>query len=199
MKKSVFIALLLLAAVGAQAQTSLVGRVYHHPNILTDELNKLTADANKDMKKDVDKAIKKAEEKKGRKLTAEELAELNKKVEEAQKMMKALKEGMKTAVTITFKDEKTMVMKADMKIDDEVMKKAGIPWAKRKMMKVAMAVAPSEKASYERKGNLIIVKDDNEVDTLRLSDDGKYLSGKMDKDTPFRLTLIKQEIGRAHV
>lgn len=193
MKKSVFIALLLLAAVGAQAQTSLVGRVYHHPNILTDELNKLTTEANKDMKKDVDKAIKKAEEQKGRKLTAEELAELNKKVEEAQKMMKALKEGMKTAVTITFKDEKTMVMKADMKIDDEVMKKAGIPWAKRKMMKVAMAVAPSEKASYERKGNLIIVKDDNEVDTLRLSDDGKYLSGKMDKDTPFRLTLIKQE------
>ena len=193
MKKSVFIALLLLAAVGAQAQTNLVGRVYHHPNILTDELNKLTADANKDMKKDVDKAIKKAEEKKGRKLTAEELAELNKKVEEAQKMMKALKDGMKTAVTITFKDEKTMVMKADMKIDDEVMKKAGIPWAKRKMMKVAMAVAPSEKASYERKGNLIIVKDDKEVDTLRLSDDGKYLSGKMDKDTPFRLTLIKQE------
>lgn len=193
MKKSVFIALLLLAAVGAQAQTSLVGRVYHHPNILTDELNKLTADANKDMKKDVDKAIKKAEEKKGRKLTAEELAELNKKVEEAQKMMKALKEGMKTAVTITFKDEKTMVMKADMKIDDEVMKKAGIPWAKRKMMKVAMAVAPSEKASYERKGNLIIVRDDKEVDTLRLSDDGKYLSGKMDKDTPFRLTLVKQQ------
>lgn len=193
MKKSVFIALLLLAAVGAQAQTSLVGRVYHHPNILADTMKELTADANKDMKKDVDKAIKKAEEQKGRKLTAEELAELNKKVEEAQKMLKALKEGMKTAVTITFKDEKTMVMKADMKIDDEVMKKAGIPWAKRKMMKVAMAVAPSEKASYERKGNLIIVKDDNEVDTLRLSDDGKYLSGKMDKDTPFRLTLIKQE------
>ncbi len=193
MKKSVFIALLLLAAVGAQAQTSLVGRVYHHPNILTDELNKLTTEANKDMKKDVDKAIKKAEEQKGRKLTAEELAELNKEVEEAQKMMKALKEGMKTAVTITFKDEKTMVMKADMKIDDEVMKKAGIPWAKRKMMKVAMAVAPSEKASYERKGNLIIVKDDKEVDTLRLSDDGKYLSGKMDKDTPFRLTLVKQQ------
>ena len=193
MKKSVFIALLLLAAVGAQAQTSLVGRVYHHPNILTDELNKLTTEANKDMKKDVDKAIKKAEEKKGRKLTAEELAELNKEVEEAQKMLKALKEGMKTAVTITFKDEKTMVMKADMKIDDEVMKKAGIPWAKRKMMKVAMAVAPSEKASYERKGNLIIVKDDKEVDTLRLSDDCKYLSGKMDKDTPFRLTLVKQQ------
>lgn len=193
MKKSVFIALLLLAAVGAQAQTSLVGRVYHHPNILTDELNKLTTEANKDMKKDVDKAIKKAEEQKGRKLTAEELAELNKKVEEAQKMVMALKVGMKTAVTITFKDEKTMVMKADMKIDDEVMKKAGIPWAKRKMMKVAMAVAPSEKASYERKGNLIIVKDDNEVDTLRLSDDGKYLSGKMDKDTPFRLTLVKQQ------
>lgn len=193
MKKSVFIALLLVVAVGAQAQTSLVGRVYHHPNILTDELNKLTTEANKDIKKEVNEAIKKAEEKKGRKLTAKELAELNKEVEEAQKMLNALKEGMKTAVTITFKDEKTMVMKADMKIDDEVMKKAGIPWAKRKMMKVAMAMAPSEKASYERKGNLIIVRDDKEVDTLRLSDDDKYLSGKMDKDTPFRLTLIKQD------
>ena len=193
MKKSFLIALLLLAAVGAQAQTSLVGRVYHHPNILADTMKELTANANKDMKKDVDKAIKKAEEKKGRKLTAEELTELNKKVEEAQKMMKALKDGMKTAVTITFKDEKTMVMKADMKIDDEVLKKAGIPWAKRKLIKAAMAIAPAEKSSYERKGNLIIVKDDNEVDTLRLSDDGKYLSGKMDKDTPFRLTLIKQE------
>lgn len=193
MKKSVFIALLLLAAVGTQAQTSLVGRVYHHPNILTDELNKLTTDANKDIKKEIDDAIKKAEKKRGRKLTAKELAEINKEVEEAQKMLKALKEGMKTAVTISFKDEKTMVMKADMKIDDEVMKKAGIPWAKRKMMKVAMAVAPSEKASYERKGNLIIVRDDKEVDTLRLSDDGKYLSGKMDKDTPFRLTLVKQQ------
>ena len=193
MKKSFLIALLLLAAVGAQAQTSLVGRVYHHPNILTDELNKLTTEANKDIKKEIDDAIKKAEKKRGRKLTAKELAEINKEVEEAQKMLKALKEGMKTAVTITFKDEKTMVMKADMKIDDEIMKKAGIPWAKRKMMKVAMAVAPSEKASYERKGNLIIVKDDNEVDTLRLSDDGKYLSGKMDKDTPFRLTLVKQQ------
>ena len=193
MKKSDFIALLLLAAVGAQAQTSLVGRVYHHPNILTDELNKLTTDANKDIKKEIDDAIKKAEKKRGRKLTAKELAEINKEVEEAQKMVMALKDGMKTAVTITFKDEKTMVMKADMKIDDEVMKKAGIPWAKRKMMKVAMAVAPSEKASYERKGNLIIVKDDKEVDTLRLSDDGKYLSGKMNKDTPFRLTLVKQQ------
>ena len=192
MKKSFLIALLLLAAVGAQAQTSLVGRVYHHPNILADTMKELTANANKDMKKDVDKAIKKAEEKKGRKLTAEELTELNKKVEEAQKMMKALKDGMKTAVTITFKDEKTMVMKADMKIDDEVMKKAGIPWAKRKLIKAATAIAPAEKSSYERKGKLIIVKDDNEVDTLRLSDDGKYLSGKMDKDTPFRLSLIKQ-------
>lgn len=193
MKKSFLIALLLLAAVGAQAQTSLVGRVYHHPNILADEINKISKDADKEISKERSKAIEKAEEKKGRKLTAEELAELDKKVEEAQKMMKALKDGMKTAVTITFKDEKTMVMKADIKIDDEVMKKAGIPWAKRKLLKAAMAIAPAEKSSYERKGNLIIVKDDDEVDTLKLSDDGKYLSGKMDKDTPFRLTLIKQD------
>ena len=65
MKKSFLIALLLLVVVGTQAQTSLVGRVYHHPNILADTMKELTANANKDMKKDVDKAIKKAEEKKG--------------------------------------------------------------------------------------------------------------------------------------
>lgn len=193
MRKSIIIALLLLAGVGAQAQTSLVGRVYHHPNIMADEMNKITKEADKELSKERDKAVKKAEEKKGRKLTAAELAELDKKVEEAQTMMKALKEGMKTAVTITFKDEQTLSMKADMKMDDEVMKKAGIPWAKRKLLKAAMAIAPAQKASYVRKGNLIIVTDDNEKDTLTLSNDEKYLSGKMDKEMPFRLTLIKQE------
>ena len=192
MRKPIIIALLLLAGMGAQAQTSLVGRVYYHPNIMADEMSKMSTEASKELSQDRDKAVEKLEKKKGRKLTAKELAEIDKKVEEAQKMMQALKNGMKTAVTITFKDEQTLSMKMDMKIDEEVMKQAGIPWAKRKLLKAAMAVAPAEKASYVRNGNLIIVKDDNEVDTLRLSDDGKYLTGKMDEKTPFRLTLTKQ-------
>ena len=111
-------------------------------------------------------------------------------LEEAQKMIKALKDGMKTAVTVTFKDEKNLVMKADMKIDDEVMKAAGIPWAKRKLLKLSAAMAPSQKATYIIKDNLVIVTDEEGPDTLRLSDDGKYLIGTMDK-TKFRLTRIK--------
>ena len=193
MRKPIIIALLLLAGMGAQAQTSLVGRVYYHPNIMADEMSKMSTEASKELSQERDKAVKKAEEKKGRKLTTAELAELDKKVEEAQKMMKALKEGIKTAVTITFKDEQTLSMKADMKMDDEVMKKAGIPWAKRKLLKAAMAIAPAQKATYVRQGNLIIVTEDKEKDTLTLSNDEKYLSGKMDEKTPFRLTLIKQD------
>ena len=193
MKKSILIVLLLLAGLDVKAQTSLVGRVYHHPNVMAEEMSKMSTEASKELSQDRDKAVEKLEKKKGRKLTAKELAEIDKKVEEAQKMMQALKNGMKTAVTITFKDEQTLSMKMDMKIDEEVMKQAGIPWAKRKLLKAAMAIAPAHKATYVRQGNLIIVTEDKEKDTLTLSNDGKYLSGKMDEKTPFRLTLIKQD------
>jgi hypothetical protein len=37
-------------------------------------------------------------------------------------------------------------------------------------------------------GNLVIMDPKDEPDTLRLSDDGKYLYGKFDKKTDFKLT-----------
>ena len=191
MKRFFIIGTLFLTSLSLYAQSSMAGRVYHHPNIMADEINKTVKEATKDMDKARAEAIAEGEKKKGRKLTEKELQELDKSMEEAQKLMKAMKDGLKTAVTITFKDEKNMVMKADMKVDDDILKAAGISWAKRKMIKVAMAMAPSEKATYTRKDNLIIVNNDEGPDTLRMSDDGKYLTGTLDKNTKFRLTRIK--------
>ena len=90
-------------------------------------------------------------------------------------------------------NKKNMVLKADIKISDEAMKAAGIGWLKRKAMKAALAVAPSsEKGTYVVKGQQIIMTDsDGEKDTLMLSQDGQYLSGKMDGDTPFKLKRQK--------
>ena len=191
MKRFFIIGTLFLTSLSLYAQSSMAGRVYHHPNIMADEINKTVKEATKDMDKARAEAIAEGEKKKGRKLTEKELQELDKSMEEAQKLMKAMKDGLKTAVTITFKDEKNMVMKADMKVDDDILKAAGISWAKRKMIKVAMAMAPSEKATYTKKDNLIIVNNDEGPDTLRMSDDGKYLTGTLDKNTKFRLTRIK--------
>ena len=175
-------------------QTDLSGRIYHHPNVLADKLNEATKDVNKEQLRQ--KGIAKAEKKKGRKLTAEEKAEVDKELEKTIKTIEAMKKGMKTALTIEFKDKKNMVLKADIKISDEAMKAAGIGWLKRKAMKAALAVAPSsEKGTYVVKGQQIIMTDsDGEKDTLMLSQDGQYLSGKMDGDTSFQAKETKIEI-----
>ena len=168
-------------------QTSLAGRTYYHANIMADELNKALKDLNKeDARK---KAIAKEEEKKGRKLTAAETAEVDKKVEKALVAANAIKKGMKTAVTVEFKDEKKMVLKADIKISDDALKAAGMNWLKRKAVKAALAVAPSsQKGTYVVKSQQVIMTDSNgERDTMMLSQDGQYLSGKLDAKTPFKL------------
>ena len=41
------------------------------------------------------------------------------------------------------------------------------------------------------KGNMVIFDEDDDKDTLRLSNDGKYLYGKLDKKTNFKLTRTK--------
>ena len=183
--------LLLLVCISLQAQKSLEGRVYSNPNILADKMKEMTTISDKDIQDAKAETMKKAEEKKGRKLTAAEMAEVDKKIAEAQKMMRALEKGMSTAIEMTFKDATHVVMKVDMKIDEEVLKAAGIGWAKRKMLKAAMAIMPSQKGTYTVKGNRVIVADDEEPDTMMLSDDGKYLSGKLDEKTPFKLTRVK--------
>lgn len=172
-------------------QTDLSGRTYYHANIMAEKLNESTKDLNKtEMMK---KAIAKQEEKKGRKLTADEMAKVDKEVDKAIATANAVKKGLKTALTIEFKDKKNMVLKADIKISDEAMKTAGMGWLKRKAIKAAIAVAPSsQKGTYVVKGQQVIMTDgDGERDTMLLSQDGQYLSGKMDKKTPFKLKRTK--------
>lgn len=175
--------------VGAQAQTSLVGRVYYHPNIMADEMKNMQNEVDSKLDETIKEEMAKAEKKKGRPLTAEEKTEVKKKVEEARKVAEALMKGTKTAITVTFKTENELSMQMKMQVDDEALKNAGISWAKRKALKAAIALLPSsQKMKYSVKDNLIICSDGKEKDTLTVSDDGKYLYGKMDEKTKFKLT-----------
>ena len=197
MRKKLFVLLAAIliscGVVNVSAQTSLAGRVYHHPNIMADGLNDAMKDSDKKLAEAKKEAVAKAEKEKGRKLTAAEQAEVDRKVMEASKMLKSMQEGLKTAVTVEFKNKKDVVMKADMKISEDVMKAAGIGWAKRKAMKLALYVAPkTQKGTYVVKNDMVIIDDgEEEKDTLRLSQDGKQLFGKFDKKTKFTLNRIK--------
>ena len=174
--KRQFLTLLAMLLLGglltANAQTNMAGRTYHNPNIIADMMN----DATKDLDKKVAEARTKG-------IAKKKMAELE-----------AMKKGMKLAITIEFKDDKNLVMKQDAKISDEALKAAGYGWLKRKAMKAALAVVPkSHKGTYVVKGNMIIMTDtDNDKDTLNISQDGKYITGKLDKkDRPFKLIRTK--------
>ena len=182
---------LLCGTQYVQAQTNLSGRVYYNANIMAAEMNDIMKDTEKQLAEARAEAIAKGEKKLGRKLKQQELAMIDKKIKEGQDMMNAMKKGMKTAVTVTFKNDKELVMKADMKVDEAVMKAAGIGWAKRKLMKVAMAVMPAQKGKYVVKGNTIYIDEGgNERDTLYISKDGKQLYGKMD-NKKYTLNRVK--------
>ena len=188
-----FFALFVSGLLVVNAQTSLAGRSYHHPNILAEELNNATKDLDKKMAEARKKAIAVEEKKKGRKLTAEETAKIDKELKEKKDQILAVKKGMKTALTIEFVDNKNLVVKPDIIINDAALKAAGMGWLKRKALKAALALAPkSEKGTYIVKGDMIIMTDsDNEKDTMTISKDGKFLYGKFDEKTPFKLTRTK--------
>lgn len=196
MKKRVlvfFSALFISSLLVTNAQTSLAGRSYHHPNIMADAMKDATKDLDKKIAEAKKKAIAEGEKKKGRKLTAEETAKIDKVLKEKVEEINAIKKGMKTAITIEFIDDKKIVLKPDIKINDDALKAAGMGWLKRKALKAALALAPkSEKGTYIVKGDMIIMTDsDNEKDTMTISKDGKFLYGKFDEKTPFKLTRTK--------
>jgi hypothetical protein len=154
-------------------------------------------DATKDLDKKVaearTKAIAEGEKKKGRKLTAEELAKLDEEIKKKMDMVAAMKKGMTMAITVEFKDQKNMVMKQKTKVSDDALKAAGIGWLKRKALKAALAIAPSsEKGTYIVKDSMVIMTDkDNEKDTMFISQDGKVLTIKEEKGKIFKLTRTK--------
>ena len=181
--------MMTMMTVNAQ---SLAGRTYHNANILAGELNKKLKEVDQKIPEIKAKKYAEFEKKNGHKPTATEKTKLDKEVNDAVAQAKALAKGMTTAITVDFKTDKNAVMKADMKVSDDAMKAAGIGWLKRKAMKAALAVAPSSsKATYVVKGDLVILDDGEEKDTLRLSSDGKYLYGKFEKDINFKLTRTK--------
>ena len=191
MKRILWTFVLLLAPCSLpllQAQ-SLVGRVYYNANIMGEKMNEAISKAIPEAKAG---EIAKQEKEKGRKLTDAEKAEINKKLEEAQAKADAAMKGIKTAVTVEFKSETQAVLKTNMQVNEEALKQAGVNWAKRKALKAAIAIMPTtEKTSYMVKGNLVIMSPTDEPDTLRLSNDGKYLYGKFDKDFEVKLTRTK--------
>ena len=185
--------LLLCGSLHSSAQTSLVGRVYQNPNIMDDVMSTALKEANTKSDSVRKEAIAKKEKELGRKMKAEELAELDKELKDAMEKAKVASKAVKTAITFTFQDETNAVMNMKMSIDEEALKLIGVSWAKRKAMKAALAIAPeNQKCTYVREGNMIITSNDKDKDTLMLSDDGTKLYGAMEKGKKlFILTLKK--------
>ena len=174
MKKFLVMAIVaMMTALSAEAQTSLVGREYHNPNIMSDIYKDIERQV-ADMKA---KALMKMEKKKGRKLTEAEMKEFNEKIGKEESKLRAMKNGTSMAMTVTFKNDKTAVVKAKIKMTDEAMKAADIGWLKRKALKAAMAVMPAADMPYIIKGNMVILQDEEENDTLYISADRNSLSG----------------------
>ena len=173
MKKFLAMAIVAMIALSAEAQTSLVGREYHNPNIMSDIYKDIERQV-ADMKA---KALVKIEEKKGRKLTEAEMKEFKELIGKEESKLRAMKNGTSMAMTVTFKNDKTAVVKAKMKMTDEAMKAADIGWLKRKALKAAMAVMPAADMPYIIKGNMVILQDEEENDTLYISADRNSLSG----------------------
>ena len=192
LKLLILSAMILLCGSNMFSQTNLAGRTYYNANIMADEMDKIMKEIDQKVPQAKAKAYAKFEQKKGRQPTEKEKAVLEKELNEAVAQARALKKGMTTKITVEFKTDKEAVMDADVKISDDALKAAGIGWLKRKAMKAALAIAPSKsKCTYIVKNNLIILDDGKEKDTLTISADGKYLYGKFDKKTGFKLTRTK--------
>lgn len=181
----------MMAVISVHAQTNLTGRVYYHPNIMASvfeqglDIDAKIAEARKNN-------IAQKEKEKGRKLTKEELAEIDKTVAETKQQMMIAKKCITTAMTVEFTSPTDVVVRQKTKVDDNALKTMGVSWLKRKAMKAALAVMPeSEKMKYEVKGNKVITIDGKDRDTLTISTDGKTLSGKVDNKTKFILKRTK--------
>ena len=186
------VASMLLTATMASAQTDLSGRVYHCSNIMEPLMNEALKELYQKMADARQQTISQFEQKKGRKPNDKEVAEIDQKLNEARAMAEAMKTGVSTSITVEFKDAANAVMKIDMKCSDAALKKAGVSWLKRKAIKASMAIAPkSQKTKYTVSRDTVVFISDEDRDTLLLSYNGKFLSGKMDEKTPFKLTRTK--------
>lgn len=186
LKVSRSIIIIVLCAMTAMAchinaQGSLKGQTFSNPNIFASTWDsEITGQRAK--------AIRYAENKKGRKLTTEEMAKVDKAIAEARKKAAALKDGISMSITVTFLSDTELKMHNDIRVNDEALKATGMGWLKRKALKASLSVMPKTmKEKYVRKGQLIIMSPDDDPDTLRLSTNGGQLTGRFDKTTVFIL------------
>jgi hypothetical protein len=192
MKRQISALLLVLFTLALQAQTSLSGRTYHHPDIMAEGMKAYEKDLEEKMAEVISQEVSKAENKKGAPLSADEKAQIRAKQDEAIKFSMAVMKATRTAMTPTFKSDTELVMQADITLDEDALKAAGLGWAQRKALKAAISLTPStQKMAYTTKDNLIFCNDGAERDTLVLSDDGKYLYGEFEEGKTFKLTRTK--------
>ena len=191
MKKIVLTIVAIMTAISVDAQINLTGRVYHNPNIMANMMDQ-EVNIDKKIAEARNEAIAKMEKKKGRKLTKEELAMINKKLAEIKKQADAAKKCMSTAITVEFTSATNLVMRQKTRVDDEALKIMEVGWLKRKALKASLALMPeSQDAKYEVKGNKVIVIDDKDRDKLTIGNDGNTLSGIFDKKTKYILKRTK--------
>lgn len=175
---------IMAMACHINAQGNLTGQSFSNPNIFASALGKMDSAITNQRAK----AISNAEKKKGRKLTSEEMAKVDKTIAEARKKAAALKDGISMGITVTFLSDTELKMHNDIRVNDEALKATGMGWLKRKALKASLSVMPKTmKENYIRKGQLIIISPDDDPDTLRLSTDGSQMTGRFDKTTVFTL------------
>lgn len=193
MKKTTLwtLGLLLGLSASTMAQTDLTGRVYHNDNIIKALVSEESGELDAKLKELEPQAIAKAEKEKGRPLTDKEKETVKKEVNEAKAKAIAAQNALKIAITVEFNSSTQAVMRNKITVDEAALKAVGVGWLKRKALKTAIALAPEkEKSNYVVKGNLVIMGEGKDLDTLRLSPDGQTLSGRDDK-REFKLKRIK--------
>ena len=186
----IFSLLLLVCSISTFAQGGLKGREYYSSDIIAEKLDAAVKEIEQNRQQLRAEAIAKLEEKKGRKLTDAETESIDLQLDEELEKAKLQKASTTMSLTITFTRDNELSIKPQKKIDEEVLKQAGLNWIKRKSM-VVTTVLPtkSNKITFFRKGNLIITKTET-PDTLQMSEDSKFLYGKFN-DIPFSLPRTK--------
>ena len=182
--------LLVVCSVATFGQGGLKGRVYYSGDIIAEKLDAAVKEIEQNRPQLRAEAICKLEEKKGRKLNAAEMGAIDSELDEKLEKAKLKRASTSMSLTITFTRDNELAMKPNEKIDDEVLKQAGLNWIKRKsLMVTSMMTTKSNKVTFFRKGNQIITKAET-PDTLQISEDGKFIYGKFD-GIPFMLTRTK--------
>lgn len=173
----------------AAAQPGLTGRIYDNPNIMAQMLDQAQIEQRLDSVRT--DAVEKFISENGRRPDAAEMQKIDLQIDEARQQLELMRKAMETGITVEFTSDAEYVVNIRMRMDEEALKAAGIPWVKRKAMKAAISMMSDkkEKVKYFRKDDMIITKD-AEPDTLYLSGDGKQLVGRHGKSN-FTLTQIR--------